>query len=140
MNQIHKRRLTLVILFILGLSIAASLIFYSLKQNMNVFLTPAQITTAALKPDYHFRLGGMVKKGSVTHDSEGLGVEFIVTDFKRDIRVRYDNILPDLFHEEKGVIAEGSINDKGVFIASQVLAKHDENYMPKAMYDRIKQS
>lgn len=138
MNQIHKRRLTFVTLFMLGLAIAAGLIFYSLKQNMNVFLTPGQLTTS-LKSDYHFRLGGMVKKGSVIHDHNGLGVEFDVTDFKRDIRVRYDGILPDLFREGKGVIAEGSINEKGIFIASQVLAKHDENYMPKAMYDRIKQ-
>lgn len=139
MNRIHKRRLTFVILFLLGLTMAASLIFYALKQNMNVFLTPGQITSAALKPDYHFRLGGMVKKGSVTHDRHGLGVEFDVTDFKRDIRVRYEGILPDLFREGKGVIAEGSINSQGIFIATQVLAKHDENYMPKAMYDRLQQ-
>jgi cytochrome c-type biogenesis protein CcmE len=139
MNRIHKRRLIFVTLFILGLTIAASLIFYSLKQNMNVFFTPGQLTNVALKPDYHFRLGGMVKKGSVIHDRQGLGVEFVVTDFKREIRVRFEDILPDLFREGKGVIAEGSINDQGIFIASQVLAKHDENYMPQAMYDRIKQ-
>ncbi|VVC74872.1 Cytochrome c-type biogenesis protein CcmE [Aquicella siphonis] len=134
MNYLHKRRLYYVGLFVLGLAAAAGLILYALKQNINVFLTPGQIAAAHLQPAYHFRLGGMVKNGSVKRDPAGLGVEFIVTDFKRDLPVRYTGILPDLFREGKGVIAEGSLDTEGRFIATQVLAKHDENYMPKNVY------
>lgn len=137
MNYLHKRRLYYVGLFALGLAIAAGLILYALKQNINVFLTPGQLAEARLSPSYHFRLGGMVKNGSVKRDHDGLGVEFVVTDFKRDIAVRYNGILPDLFREGKGVIAEGSLDTKGQFIATQVLAKHDENYMPKNVYKAI---
>lgn len=135
MNHLHKRRLTLVSLFMIGISIAAGLIFYALRQNMNVFLSPAQITSAQLQPNYHFRLGGMVSKNSVHYDQGKLGVEFDVTDFKKSIHVRYEGVLPDLFREGKGMIAQGYMNTDGTFIATQVLAKHDENYMPKKMYD-----
>jgi cytochrome c-type biogenesis protein CcmE len=139
MNKIHKRRLYYVGLFALGITVAAGLILYALKQNINVFLTPGQIANAHISADYHFRLGGMVKSSSVVRDKTGLGVEFVVTDLKRDQRVRYVGILPDLFREGKGVIAEGSLNSQGVFIATQVLAKHDENYMPKNVYQAIRE-
>ena len=107
MNKIQKKRLYLLSIFVIGIAIAASFIFYALKQNMNVFLTPKQITAAHLPADYHFRLGGMVKNKSVVRDKNSLGVTFIVTDLKQDITVHYVGILPDLFHEGKGVIAEG---------------------------------
>ena len=139
MNKIHKRRLYYVGLFALGLALASSLIFYALKQNINVFLTPNQLLTANLSPDYHFRLGGMVKNGSVIHEKEGLGVQFTVTDFKRDVIVRYVGVLPDLFREGKGVVAQGYLNKEGIFTATQVLAKHDENYMPKNVYQAIRE-
>ncbi len=138
MNKIHERRIYLIVAFLLGLVIAAGLILYALKQNINVFLTPNQITTS-LPADYHFRLGGMVKQGSVVRDKAGVGVNFIVTDFKKDLPVRYVGVLPDLFREGKGVIAEGAINAQGIFIATQVLAKHDENYMPKNVYKQIRE-
>jgi cytochrome c-type biogenesis protein CcmE len=131
MNKTHKRRLITISLLAVGISIAAGLILYSLKQNINVFLTPAQIAMTPPPSDYHFRLGGMVKKNSVVRNKNDLAVEFTVTDLKRDLRVRYVGVLPDLFREGKGVIAEGSMNKDGIFTASQVLAKHDENYMPK---------
>ncbi|MBX3708705.1 MAG: cytochrome c maturation protein CcmE [Gammaproteobacteria bacterium] len=131
MNKIHKRRIYYIGLLTLGLTIATSLILYALKQNINAFLTPDQITHAHFIADRHFRLGGMVKKGSLIHNKTGLGVEFIVTDFKHELKVRYVGILPDLFREGKGVIAEGNLNTQGIFVANQVLAKHDENYMPK---------
>lgn len=140
MNKIHKKRLTLLTLFVIGIAIAASLIFYALKQNMNVFLTPKQIAAAHLPNDYHFRLGGMVKKGSLVHDTHDLGVSFIVTDLKQDITVHYVGVMPDLFREGKGVIAEGSINQQGIFIATQILAKHDENYMPKNVYKAMREN
>jgi cytochrome c-type biogenesis protein CcmE len=137
MNRIQKRRLTYVIFFLVGLGIAAGLIFYALNQNLNVFVTPSQIT--ARNTDYNMRLGGMVKKGSIKRDSHSLLVEFVVTDFKKDVAVRYTGVLPDLFHEEKGMIAEGKLNADGVFVATQVLAKHDENYMPKNVYQSMRQ-
>lgn len=139
MNKIQKRRLTYVVFFISGLAIAASLIIYALNQNMNVFVTPSQITEKHIDQQYHLRLGGMVKKGSIKRDANDLKVSFVVTDFKRDVTVFYNGVLPDLFHEEKGVIAEGKINAHGEFVATQVLAKHDENYMPKNVYDALRQ-
>ena len=139
MNKIHQRRLYLVVLFLLGLTLASSLILYALKQNINVFLTPNQVSSSSLSTDYHFRLGGMVKKNSVVHDKTGLGMQFIVTDFKKDLQVRYSGVLPDLFREGKGVVASGNLNEQGVFIATEVLAKHDENYMPKNVYKAIRE-
>lgn len=140
MNKLHKRRIYFLSLMIAGLAIASGLILYALKQNINVFLTPAQIAHSSLVSDYHFRLGGMIKPGSIRHDKTGLGVKFIVTDFKQDILVRYSGVLPDLFREGKGVIAEGSLNKQHIFIANVVLAKHDENYMPKNVYEKIKEN
>lgn len=131
MNRIHKRRLYYLAFFSIGLGLAAGLILYSLKQNINVFLTPEQITKTRLAENYHFRLGGMVKKNSVVRNKNDLGVEFVVTDLKQDLRVRYVGVLPDLFREGKGMIAEGSLNKQGIFVATQILAKHDENYMPR---------
>lgn len=138
MNRIHKRRLYYLAFFSIGLGLAAGLILYSLKQNINVFLTPTQITSTKLEDNYHFRLGGMVKKNSVIRNKNDLGVEFVVTDLKQDLRVRYTGVLPDLFREGKGMIAEGSLNKQGIFMATQILAKHDENYMPKNVAAGIK--
>jgi cytochrome c-type biogenesis protein CcmE len=138
MNKIQKRRLTYVIFFLVGLAVAASLIFYALRQNLNVFVTPSQLAEHT-SANMNLRLGGMVKKGSIKHDDNSLQVEFVVTDFKSEVTVRYVGVLPDLFHEEKGMIAEGKMNADGVFIAQQVLAKHDENYMPKNVYNALRQ-
>ncbi len=138
MNNIHKRRLYFVIIFLIVLSVAVSLILYALKQNINVFYTPAQWQEAHVPSGYHFRLGGMVKMGSITRDKNSLAVHFIVTDYKKELPVSYVGILPDLFREGKGVIAEGSTDQTGTFIATQVLAKHDENYMPKNVYQELR--
>lgn len=137
MNIIHKRRLCYISLFALGLTIAAGLILYALKQNINVFVTPSEIESHHLTSEDHFRLGGMVKPGTVVRDKNSLNVAFTVTDFKRDISVSFVGVLPDLFREGKGVVAEGSINNQGVFTATQILAKHDENYMPKKVYQVV---
>ena len=138
MNKIQKRRLTYVIFLLVGLAIAAGLIFYALKQNLNVFVTPSQLAAKNIAADYNMRLGGMVKKGSIKRATDSLQVEFVVTDFKHEVTVRYTGVLPDLFHEEKGMIAEGKMDAHGIFIASQVLAKHDENYMPKNVYEAMR--
>jgi cytochrome c-type biogenesis protein CcmE len=140
MNKIRQRKLMMIVFFLVMLSIATSLILFSLKQNINVFVTPKQIAAAHLPLNYHFRLGGMVKPASVIRDKEGLGVQFVVTDYKQAVTVRYVGVLPDLFREGKGVIAEGSMNAQGIFIATQVLAKHDENYMPKNVYKALREN
>jgi cytochrome c-type biogenesis protein CcmE len=140
MNKIQKRRLSYVIFFLVGLAIAASLIFYALKQNLNVFVTPSQLAERPQTADYHLRLGGMVKKDSIKHDKNSLLVEFIVTDFKHEVMVRYTGSLPDLFHEEKGMIAEGRMSAQGIFEAKQIMAKHDENYMPKNVYKALREN
>ncbi|RDI40177.1 cytochrome c maturation protein CcmE [Aquicella lusitana] len=140
MNKIHQRRIVYVLLFSAGLALATGLILYALKQNINAFLTPSQITSAQVSTRAYFRLGGMVKKGSVQRDKTGLGVQFTVTDLKREQTVRYVGVLPDLFREGKGVIAEGTLDPQGIFVASRVLAKHDENYMPKNVYKAMREN
>lgn len=142
MNKVRKRRLYMVMLFAFGLSLATSLILYALKQNISVFLTPSQIDTMAHSNNDRFRLGGMVKTGSVVRNEHGLDVQFVITDFKRDILVHYQGVLPDLFREGKGVVVEGHLysSPKILFDASVVLAKHDENYMPKNVYKELRES
>lgn len=140
MNRLHKRRSYYLILFVSGLAIGIGLILYSLKQNINAFITPSQIAHSKISSEDHLRLGGLVKKGSIIRDNNTLGVHFTVTDFKHEIIVYYQGVLPDLFREEKGVVTEGSLNHQGVFIADQVLAKHDENYMPKNVYDAMRRN
>ncbi len=140
MNAIHQRRLLYVILFVAGLALAAAFILYALKQNINAFFTPQQLSVAQVTPDYHIRLGGLVKNGSVVREKNSLAVQFTLTDFKKDIVVHYNGILPDLFREGKGAIAEGTLTAQGVFTATQVLAKHDENYMPKNVYKAMREN
>jgi len=139
MNKIQQRRLCYVSIFVVGLGIAAGLILFALRQNINVFLTPAQLVTMHVAPDYHIRLGGMVKEHSLMRSKTDLSMQFVVTDFKRELTVRYIGVLPDLFREGKGVIAEGTVNANGIFMATQILAKHDENYMPKSVYEKMRQ-
>ena len=139
MNKLQTRRLYFFSIFLLGLGLAVGLILFALKQNINVFVTPSQITAKQRGSEYAMRLGGLVKLGSIKHDATGLGVSFIVTDYKQELPVHYQGILPDLFREGKGVIAEGTLNASGVFTASQVLAKHDENYLPKNVYRALRE-
>lgn len=133
MNKIHKRRLSIILFSALSITLAVTLILYALRQNINAFMTPSDIATAQLAPNYHCRLGGMVKNNSVIHEKQQLGVQFTVTDGQHDMTVHYNGVLPDLFHEGKGVIADGHLNQNGTFIATQVLAKHDENYSPRKL-------
>lgn len=140
MNSLHKRRMSMLGFILAGLALAVGLMLYALRQNINIFLTPSQIAAAHLTEAQHFRLGGLIKAGSIVRDPAGLGVEFIVTDLKNDLRVRYVGVLPDLFREGTGVIAEGQLNKSSLFMANVVLAKHDENYMPKNVYKTIREN
>ena len=130
MNKQHRQRIYYLIFATFMIAIATSLILYALKNNINAFMTPSDVRSATLPPDYQFHLGGMVKPKSLVHQDQSLTVHFIVTDLNQELPVIYTGILPDLFREGKGVIAKGHLNAQGSFVANEVLAKHDENYSP----------
>lgn len=137
MRQRRRQRLYLIALMFVVLGCAVALIVYAVGTMGNLYRLPSEITMADKQSGAAFRLGGFVEKGSVQHD-DSHHVVFAVTDFKKSERVAFKGILPDLFREGQGVIVDGSFNSDGVFVASQVLAKHDEKYIPKDTVDRLK--
>ena len=120
------------------MAIAIGLILFALRNSIVFFYGPTEITEKALPRGTHLRIGGVVKRGSLTYDGSST-VVFAVTDLKHDIRVSYTGLLPDLFREGQGVVAEGTVEGPGLFHADTVLAKHDERYMPKDVADKLKQ-
>jgi cytochrome c-type biogenesis protein CcmE len=133
-----RRRLWLLLGSLATLGVAAALVLTALNDNIVFFYSPSQLAGKKLSPDRHFRLGGLVEQGSVKKD--GQFVRFKVTDLQQSVDVVYRGLLPDLFREGQGVIAEGSLGADGVFIAREVLAKHDENYMPPEVAKALKES
>jgi len=128
--KLHRKRKLAVILFVAtGLSATVGLTLFALGQNMNMFYTPSQVAMGEVEVGRRFRIGGMVKEGSFVSDSDSLKVRFETTDYAHAVPVEYEGILPDLFREGQGIVAEGSVDSQGLFSASKVLAKHDENYM-----------
>ena len=128
--KLHRKRKLAVILFVAtGLRATVGLTLFALGQNMNMFYTPSQVAMGEVEVGRRFRIGGMVKEGSFVSDSDSLKVRFETTDYAHAVPVEYEGILPDLFREGQGIVAEGSVDSQGVFSASKVLAKHDENYM-----------
>ena len=140
MHPIRKKRLTIVLFLLVGLAIAVGLTTYALRQNINLFYDPTQISAGEAPVDVRIRAGGMVEEGSVLRDLDSLMVEFKVTDFNASVPVQYTGILPDLFAEGQGVVAMGRLNESGRFVADQVLAKHDENYMPPEVADALEKA
>lgn len=134
----RKKRLTLILGGLAILGIAAALVLNAFQKNLVFFFTPSQIVAKEAPLDRTFRLGGLVEKGSVSRD--GVMVNFVVTDTFREVPVRYQGILPDLFKEGKGVVAQGKLGADGVFVAQEVLAKHDENYMPPEAAEALKRA
>ncbi|MBU3710512.1 MAG: cytochrome c maturation protein CcmE [Limnohabitans sp.] len=124
----RQKRFSLIIGGIVVLALAAGFVLNAFQSNLVFFFTPTQVAQGEAPRNKVFRVGGMVKEGSVKRD-QAL-IEFVVTDTARDIPVRYSGLLPDLFKEGKGVVAQGRLDEQGLFVASEVLAKHDENYMP----------
>lgn len=139
MRAKRRQRLYLVILLITGLSIAVGLTLMALRENINLFFTPSQIVAGQAPQDVAFRIGGMVVDDSVKRNEQDLTVEFQVTDTAQQVPVQYTGILPDLFREGQGVVALGRLQGK-VFVASEVLAKHDENYMAPETQEAIRQA
>lgn len=129
MKSRHKKILV-ILLGLTGLGIAAALILNAFQSNLVFFYSPTEVAEGKAPSDRAFRIGGLVEDGSVKRDPDGLTVRFVVTDTAKSMPVIYKGILPDLFKEGKGVVAEGKIGADGLFNSTQVLAKHDENYMP----------
>lgn len=134
----RKRRMVLVLGILAGVGLAAALATQAFKENVMFFFDPSQIVAGEAPVDKRFRLGGMVEAGSVVRAPGSLEVKFAVTDFKHTIAVRYNKVLPDLFREGQGVVAHGRLAN-GVFVADEVLAKHDENYMPPEVERSLKE-
>ena len=130
MRPARKRRLYLVMLLVVGVSAAVALVMNALDENLMYFFDPTAVAKGEAPTNRAFKLGGLVKMGSVNRMKDGVSVKFTVTDTKHDSDIIYKGILPDLFREGQGIIADGRLGSDGVFVASKVLAKHDENYMP----------
>ncbi|MBS1213392.1 MAG: cytochrome c-type biosis protein CcmE [Proteobacteria bacterium] len=135
----RQRRMTLVGLMVAGVAVAAFLGLTAFQKNLLYFYTPSQVAAGEAPKGYPFRVGGLVVAGSVQR-GEGVNVRFSVTDGPATVPVVYSGILPDLFREGQGIISIGQMNAEGVFVASEVLAKHDENYMPPEVGDALKKS
>ncbi|HEY7783842.1 MAG TPA: cytochrome c maturation protein CcmE [Pyrinomonadaceae bacterium] len=129
MKTRHKR-IAFIIAGLAGLGIAATLILNAFQSSLVFFFSPSQVVAKEAPVGRTFRVGGLVQEGTVQRDSDGLTVRFVVTDTAQSIPVVYKGILPDLFKEGKGCVAQGKVGSDGVFYADEVLAKHDENYMP----------
>jgi len=135
-----RRRLYIVVSGLTMLGVAAALVLTALEDNIVFFHTPSDIQAKAIGLGQHFRMGGLVKEGSVSKAEDGLITKFEVTDLNHAVTVSYRGILPDLFREGQGVVAEGALRPDGVFVAREVLAKHDENYMPPEVAAALKKS
>lgn len=133
-----KRRLYIVLAGMTMLAVAAGLTLFAMRDSLVFFYTPSDLAERGVQPGQRLRLGGLVAEGSVV--KQGATIEFVVTDMAADLPVTYTGILPDLFREGQGVVAEGSLLSDGRLEATSVLAKHDENYMPKEVADKLKEN
>ncbi len=133
----RQRRFSLIGLGLVALGVAAALVLNAFNSNLVFFFTPTQVASGEAPKGRSFRIGGMVEKGSLTREGDGLTVHFIVTDMAQRVPVTFKGILPDLFKEGKGAVAQGQLGADGTFVASEVLAKHDENYMPPEVADAL---
>lgn len=140
MRAKRKQRLIFIVILLVGFSAAAALSLYAMRQNIMLFHTPSEIASGEVPKDKLFRIGGLVVTGSVVKGNDGLTTEFNLTDTTETVTVRYTGLLPDLFREGQGIVAQGKLNRKGVFVAQEVLAKHDENYMPPEVAAALKES
>ncbi len=139
MNPRKRRRLAFAVALLVAGAGGAALVVAALKDNVLYFYSPSDVQTKHVAPGVDFRIGGLVKKGSVVKGPSA-AVHFVVTDGRASVPVAYDGVLPDLFREGQGVVAMGAMTDGGVFNASEILAKHDEKYMPPEVVDALKRS
>ena len=135
----RQRRVTLVVGILVGVSAAVALAVRAMNENVMFFFDPTQVASGEAPIDKRFRLGGMVRPGTVVREPVTLEMSFVVTDFQKDVSVKYSGIVPDLFRENQGVVAHGRLGADGTFVADEILAKHDENYMPPEVARAIKE-
>ncbi|HKK05334.1 MAG TPA: cytochrome c maturation protein CcmE [Gammaproteobacteria bacterium] len=140
MNPKRRRRLILIVTLVMGVGIAVGLVLNAFRDNLLFFYSPSQIAKGESPQGRNFRVGGLVVKGSVHHERDGLTVHFVLTDYAKSIPVVYKGILPDLFREGQGIVATGRIDSHGEFVAQEVLAKHDSKYMPPEVASALKQA
>ena len=140
MNPVRKKRLYIILALLVGVGATVGLALSALQQNINLFYTPTQIVNGEVPDGVRIRAGGMVKEGSLKRTGDSLDVEFVVHDGVSDVAMRYRGILPDLFREGQGIVALGRLNADKVLIADEVLAKHDENYMPPEVAQAMEQA
>lgn len=140
MNPIRKQRIYALIAIVVGSILAVYLVVSALSKNLNLFYSPTDLLNNDLSPETLIRAGGMVREGSIKRSDTSLSIEFVVTDFKNDLKIKYSGILPDLFSEKAGVVVQGYLEKDGTFRAIEVLAKHDENYMPPEVAKLMEQT
>jgi cytochrome c-type biogenesis protein CcmE len=138
MRIIKQKRLGLILLMVAGIGIATFFGLRAFNDNLMYFFSATDVIEGKAPKDHLFRLGGMVVKGSVVRQPSGLTVRFVLTDMAKEVTVQYTGILPDLFREGQGIVANGKLDANGIFIAQEVLAKHDENYMPPEVAGSMK--
>jgi len=140
MHPVRKQRLYIVLFIVIFSSIAVLLMTYALRENINLFYPPSKIVAGEAPVDRTIRVGGCVIAGSVERSTKNLDVSFDITDGAADMKVYYSGILPDLFAEGEAIVANGKLNAEGAFNATEVLAKHDEEYMPPEVAEAMKQA
>ena len=141
MTPTRKKRLLALSVILLGVAIATALILTAFKENILHYKSPTEVHNGDYpKEGRNFRIGGMVKKGSIVKSTTSLDVDFVVTDYAKDIAIKYTGLLPDLFRDDQGVVAIGNLDKNNVFHAEEILAKHDENYMPPEVADSLKKA
>jgi cytochrome c-type biogenesis protein CcmE len=137
MTPKRRKRLILIIVLVVGVSIAVGLILKAFNQNLMYFYSTTEVKEGIVPQGQKIRLGGVVVEGSVNRPNNDVTIEFKLTDNKSEVTVEYSGILPDLFREGQGILAHGKLNQQQVFIADEVLAKHDENYMPPEVAESL---
>ena len=137
MNPVRRRKLFIVVLMVSIVAIVIALVLYALRQNISLFYTPSQIATGDAPRHHLIRVGGMVVPGSILRSAHDLSVQFKITDYQHTVDIVYQGILPDLFREGQGIVAQGELLDNQQVKATQVLAKHDEKYMPPEVKDAL---
>lgn len=136
----RQKRLLIILVLFLGFAAAVGLVINALNSNMAFFYSPTQVGNNEAPQGHTFRLGGIVEDGSMSRENDGLTVYFQVTDGAESVRVKYVGILPDLFREGQGIVAQGKLDSDGLFTANEVLAKHDENYMPPEVAEALEKA
>ncbi len=139
MTPKRKKRLSIILGLVFGTALIVGLVMFSLSENINLFYSTSQITKGEAPVGARIRAGGMVVDGSIKRSTDSLKVQFAITDYEHQVIVEFTGILPDLFREGQGIIAQGKMDANGIFQADEVLAKHDENYMPPEIAESMKQ-